>query len=442
MTTIPFVERLRERLKGDEREADKLGVTMGEADVQAAKAYHDALEELKASWQGMSRELVVSSLPALQAVMGALYRLGELLVTVADGWRAIFAAFHADWNAMFTYADMANAALKKAWDGMPDFTAHKSEPGGTGAPSTLGTPKQGPSALEQMREQWNRIKEEQLGTDNDLLVMEIFFWQKKLAAATAGSKDYLEIHNHIVELETELAKRSQEEDAKAQKAITDGWMRTFESIPSAWDSAIRGMTTATESFGLAISNMFDQLLHEFLAYELKTLEQHEATELAKRNISAQTALARVASESAAVAQIIALHALEVADVIAGELLKVAAYAITAAAAAWSAIAGIPFVGPFLAPVIAAATLAGVLALAHGGGGGGSGGGVSGPSQSASSQSASSSSGNVTHNYYINAIDTQSFHQALMKNSSSVAKAANAGVSNGARLPTGPGRGSA
>ena len=434
---IPLLNRGKDGIAQLEQEADRLGYTMTNTDVQAALQYEEAMRRLKAAWDGVVRTIVVAAMPALEKIAEALEASIFLIEAFIEANKAL-----ALWVALAPKAaqiewQKAIDKFHEAMDAFKERVPAQAAGGGGEPPVTVKPPTV--SALDKMREEWNKLKEEQLGTDNDLLVMEIFFWQKKLATATAGSKDYLEIHNHIVELETELAKRSTEEEAKAQKAIADGWMKTFEQIPSAWDSAVRNMQQTSESFAGMMADLFDQLLHEFLAYELKSLEQHEATELAKQNITAQSALARVASESAATAEIIAMHTVEVAEVIAGELLKVAAYAATAAAAAWSAIAGIPFVGPFLAPAIAAATLAGVLALAHGGSGGG---GVSAPSQSASpSQGGSSSSGGTVNHITINAIDTQSFHQALMKNSASVAKASAAGALKGVLMPTAPGRGS-
>jgi hypothetical protein len=185
-----------------------------------------------------------------------------------------------------------------------------------------------------LREEWNVIKEGQLGTDTDLLALEITFWKEKLAVTEKGSKDYIDIHTHLVDLETQLNKRTTEEQNKAAKQVQDAWVATFESIPKAWESAVSSLKNTTAGWGDFFRSMMRDLAVEYAAFEARQIVIHNAAWLEKRKA-------------------------DIAGFLFGKLLLVeqtivvvAQYAIQAAAAAWAAIAGIPVVGPILAPVVA------------------------------------------------------------------------------------------
>lgn len=128
------------------------------------------------------------------------------------------------------------------------------------------------------------------------------------------------------------AKAAADAKARAQE-IKQEWIGAFDAIHRAvattFDAVIRGTLT----MHAAMHNMIRSIELEFIQSEEKKLEVKIASALASKGISAQSALE-----------------------------EIAVHAATAAAGAWSAMASIPYVGPEIAVGVAAATLAGVLAL--------------------------------------------------------------------------------
>jgi hypothetical protein len=128
-----------------------------------------------------------------------------------------------------------------------------------------------------------------------------------------------------------------------------------QHINRAFRTAVNGVIQGTQTLGQAFSRMggsmvaefaaaMEKLVMDFIAKELRMLIFHQAVEQAKTD-TAITAEGERKSASAASSLKEIMHA-----------------AGTAAAKTWSAVAGIPVVGPFLAPAAAAAALAGVLAF--------------------------------------------------------------------------------
>jgi hypothetical protein len=342
---IPFLNRGRDGIKELEKEADRLGATMTEKDVKAALEYEEAMKKLHAVWDAFVRNIVLATLPVLEKLVQTMTALVHVVTAVYFALLAAGAYVGGNFTLGAYNALQAWEALKKVVDDFTARTPAQTEGKGTEPPVT---PKNtGPSALELLREEWNKIKEAQIGGENDLLVMEIFFWKKKLDTAKAGSKEYLEIHAHIVELETELGKRSEAEQKKITKDIEDDWKKVFDAIPKAFENTVKDLQRTGGTFRDFMVGVSRDIVAAFAAGELKMLEAHAAAWLAKKGITAQGVLEKVAVESWGALKVIGIYAAE------------------AAAAAWSAIAGIPVVGPFLAPLAAGAALAGVLALAGG-----------------------------------------------------------------------------
>lgn len=215
--------------------------------------------------------------------------------------------------------------------------------------------------------------------------------------------------------------------ADGQKYVDDQarrWMNVFGIVQSAFSTSIDGIIRGTLTARQAWGDFMRSIVLEAASAELKMLASHAAFWLARKQITVSGVATEIAQESWAAIRFIAIKAAE------------------AAAATWAAISGIPFVGPFLAPAMAAATLAGVLALGSSIGGGGGGGGGPSTSSTAGTTPAAGSPGNpAQYNVTIQAMDAKSFHEFAMANPTTFAKATVAGVHAGVRLPTGPGRGS-
>jgi hypothetical protein len=254
------------------------------------------------------------------------------------------------------------------------------------------------------------------------------------AGKSAAAATEMAIHElqKQAERNTRGLKDMSDAGAKYIKDTEDRWKAMFAGVTDAWNRTVERMRSGQDS----LKNFWRDLWHEMVrgAIEgfLKVKEAKAAHWLAINAID------------------LAGNAKGIAISLAGAIAKIAHYAAVAAAATWSALAGIPYIGPFIAPVAAAAALAGVLALANGIGGGGGGAAASssasapaagaGPPSASAASASAAQSGDVYH-IYISAVDSQSMHQALMRNPASVAKAAAAGASQGARMPGSPGRGS-
>lgn len=146
-------------------------------------------------------------------------------------------------------------------------------------------------------------------------------------------------------------------NAEGQKAlaIKATWDTLFSAINNALQTSVNGMIQGTTTITAAWRNMYWAIYSELVAMGIKSFLAHRATELAKTGVTAQGAAARVAIETWAAIKSVALGAWSA-------LVNIANYAAQAIAAAWASISAIPFIGPFIAPAIALATGAAVVAL--------------------------------------------------------------------------------
>lgn len=139
------------------------------------------------------------------------------------------------------------------------------------------------------------------------------------------------------------------------KTVADDWESMFGHVTNVFSQSVTAIINGTQSLRGALRGIFQNITLDFLASKAKELQHHIAIELAKRGVTTGTALHKVATESWAALKSLAITA-------ASAIKEIAIHAARAAAAAFAAIAGIPFVGPVLAPIAAGVALAAVLAL--------------------------------------------------------------------------------
>lgn len=137
--------------------------------------------------------------------------------------------------------------------------------------------------------------------------------------------------------------------------ITHNWESTFSTIARTVETSFDGVIKRTETLRDAMRNVFRGIALDYIEGKLEEAKTDAAVEIAKREAAGETAAHAVAMTAWSGLQTIASKTWEGIQWIAIEAAK-------AAASAWAAISAIPLVGPFLAPVAAAAALAGVLAL--------------------------------------------------------------------------------
>lgn len=116
------------------------------------------------------------------------------------------------------------------------------------------------------------------------------------------------------------------------------WTKMTQGINQLFNFAIQGIVTGTERFSTAFGRMVDGMLAKFIEAMLQMVEQWIETHVLMLAVKKSAQQEEVLSDAKA-----------------------------AAAAAWKAVAGIPIIGPALAPIAAATAFAGVEALSAEGG---------------------------------------------------------------------------
>lgn len=139
--------------------------------------------------------------------------------------------------------------------------------------------------------------------------------------------------------------------------MVENWLLGQLGMTTATTAGEAAQTAATAAGATARTGITAGETAATVAGEETELATTAVTETSKTGATATGAAARVGIEASAAASTTAITA-------STALSQIAARAASAAAGAYSAIAAIPIVGPVLAPVSAAAALAGVLALGN------------------------------------------------------------------------------
>ncbi len=174
-----------------------------------------------------------------------------------------------------------------------------------------------------------------------------------------------ELNNQLVNAQVQAAK----EAADAQKAAADAsaaaWQRVVQPINSAFDTSINGVIQGTQTLRNAEAKAAQSIALAFIDAEAKKVLAFAEGEARIEIMALASQLKQSAAVKAATAEQLATKATGAA---AGKAIDTAtvhssilASAGQAAAGAMAAVAGIPYVGPVLAPVAGAATYAAVVA---------------------------------------------------------------------------------
>jgi phage-related minor tail protein len=268
-------------------------------------------------------------------------------------------------------------------------------------------------------------------------------YQKELALAKNKPALEARINAEIEGLQdAHLQRMTAAQESAAQKQAA-AYQRMFAPISSAFTTSINGIIQGTQTMQMAVGRMLDSILLKYLDTAIETKVSWVASE-------AQKTMATITGTATRTAVVTAAQAQEKASSTLLNMATIRADAAKAAAGAYSAVAGIPYVGPVLAPIAAATAFAAVgayeamasfdvgawsvprdmPAMVHAGetilprpfaddyrsavsGRGGDGGG----------------GGTVEHHYHIHAIDAASFHESLQRNPEALA----AGMQNAMRV---------
>ena len=184
----------------------------------------------------------------------------------------------------------------------------------------------------------------------------------KIAAASSGGKDssYVDkIANQEKQIQA-IRDKAAADTLKTTQALglqeVSVYRGVFAGITRAWDGAVAGLVQGTLTFRQAWTRMGQSIVSEWVLSLAKIAAKHA------ENIAIRWAL-----ESGLSNVLTALHITEVAtEAAAGgteRVAEVAGVAALGAANAYASTAAIPIVGPEMAPGVAAATMAAIMAFA-------------------------------------------------------------------------------
>lgn len=440
---IPMLNRGKQGIEDLEAEARRLGVTMSGENITAALEYEEAMKKLRAVWDGFLRTIVVDALPVLEKLVQLFSALVHAVTAAYQAIMIMQAFAQLRFGDAKAHAEAWLAAIKAI---PTDFTERTpAQTGGTDGnapPITTEEKSKLPEfekSLAAFKDAW--LTSEDL-TQEELLQKEASFWKSRLGMVSRASTDYGLILQNM-----------HAADRQRTLLMEADWKNAFESITRLFSHAMDQMIRVGGGFREFWRSIWYDLVAIAAAAQVQMLENHYAHELAKKNITLSSVEARIAAESWGALKTVALKMWEGIQWIGVEAAK-------AAASAWASIASIPVVGPFLAPGVALAALAGVMALAgriHSAEGGFDiPSGMNPMTQLHANEmvlpkeyadvirnmAGGGGGGGDTYHVHIRALDAADVSSWATRNKSTIAAAAYAGVRSGKHLPGTPGRGPA
>ena len=181
---------------------------------------------------------------------------------------------------------------------------------------------------------------------------------KELALAGLSLTQKQQITDKAQAYDDRAAKEVFAEQAKAAEASAKAWDAATKTINSAFDSQIGGLLHGTTSWEQASKNVLATLTEDTLKYFLNRGMLYTEN-LAKH---AAMNLGILASDTSTQAAATGAHAAGAAAQKAIDTTTIVGDAARAAAGAYAAVAGVPVIGPALAPAAAAVAYGGALAF--------------------------------------------------------------------------------
>lgn len=199
-----------------------------------------------------------------------------------------------------------------------------------------------------------RMEVEAIQKERALLDQE-FSGRTDQAALDEYAKKQAGLDSRQQEVTDKHTERSQgtQDDLKLDQ--TDNEKKFFDPIQQNFATGITSMIEGTKSFKDAWSSMVTGMLSSWISSLAQMAARWVTHKLMELTVHIGTNQAKVASDASASAQSNAIS-------LAQHFREIARHAAQAAAATWKALAGIPIIGPILAPIGAAAAFVGVMAL--------------------------------------------------------------------------------
>lgn len=183
--------------------------------------------------------------------------------------------------------------------------------------------------------------------------MQLAFFEQKMALYASEPQIVQQVQQEIERLKQEHQLKMQEIDLQNFEVNKQQWDTYFQSITDGFANAIQGMVFQGLTLREAMGNILQSILGQLIQTGVKMVAQWAATQLGMTSATVTGAAVRTAAETASAKQSVIANA--------GAAIKnIMTKGAEVFANVYNAIAGIPYVGPFLAPVMAVAATAAVV----------------------------------------------------------------------------------
>jgi len=163
---------------------------------------------------------------------------------------------------------------------------------------------------------------------------------KAMASAALSSQQKVAIAQKEAHELEQIARQESDAQAKAAEESAKSWKSGADTISGLMNSQVDGILKGTTSVSQAFKNMAASAIEDIIKFCVKWLAEHIATE----------------------ASVVAAHASGVVATKAVDSTSISGDAARAAAGAYAAVAGVPLIGPVLAPAAAAVAFGAVEAF--------------------------------------------------------------------------------
>lgn len=204
-------------------------------------------------------------------------------------------------------------------------------------------------------------REEAAKLYNDKLRFQTQLDQAHARSAAEEERQMQELTDFAIEEVT----KTRNEKAKAieemmalDKRLEQSWVQMADRISESFSSALTGLITRTTSWASVAQSLETQMLQNTIRNVTQSVARNIAGEAAKQEAAKKTAVVQGEAAADAAQETVGQSAW-------AAIKKIGNDAESAASGAFQAVVGIPYVGPFLAPIAAATAFAAVIAFEGG-----------------------------------------------------------------------------
>jgi phage-related minor tail protein len=199
-------------------------------------------------------------------------------------------------------------------------------------------------------------EEAQLNALNDSIYQkELAEYHREIALMAGKSLEVAKINAQIEALEDKHVRSMAQINEKAALDNQKMWQQRLRPINQAFNQSINGMIQGTQTMRQSMFHIIDSIAAKFIEMGINIVVNWVANEAAKTTATAVGAASRATVEATAAV------ASKASDAATGKS-QITTAAATGAAKAYQAMVGIPYIGPFIAPVAAAAAFVGIEAF--------------------------------------------------------------------------------